>query len=128
MLSMKISVDISNQRLLRFAQRINRLRLTQEPIIREAHIVSETKEYFVSFDMTYFFELPIVFDEWSYYEASDEVEIKDYPKYLGMVGMIMCFFKLTPEEFVELFSFKEGISAQDLAHNIREFVRKKIIG
>lgn len=124
---MKISVDIYTKRLLFFSMRINKLQQTTEPIIRETWIIGENKDYLVLFDMTYFFELPIVFDEWDYYEPADEVEVKEYPKHLGMTGMIMQFFNLTPEEFIDLFRFKQGLTAQDIAINIQEFVRKKLM-
>ena len=124
---MKISVDIYTRRLLFFSMRINKLQQVAEPIIRETWIIGENKDYLVPFDMTYFFELPIVFEEWDYYEVADEVEVKEYPKHLGMAGMIMQFFNLTPLEFINLFGFKQGLTAQDMAINIQEFVRKKLM-
>lgn len=124
---MKISVDIYPLRLLRFSQRINKLQQATESIIRETWIIGESKAHLVSFDMTYFFELPIVFEEWDYYYPADEVEVRDYPKYLGMAGMIMRFFNVTAEEFIDLFGFKQGLTAHDMAINIQEFVRRRLI-
>ncbi len=124
---MKISVDIYTTRLLFFSMRINKFQQVGEPIIRETLIISENKDYLVPFDMIYFFELPIVFDEWDYYEPADEVEVKEYPKHLGMAGMIMQFFNITGEEFIDLFGFKQGLTARDMAINIQEFVRKKLM-
>ncbi len=124
---MKISVDIYMRRLLFFSMRINKLQQVVEPIIRETWIIGENKGYFVQFDMIYFLQLPLVFKEWSYYEPADEVEVKEYPKHLGMTGMVMQFFNITVEEFIGLFGFKQGLTAQDMAINIQEFVRKKLM-
>jgi hypothetical protein len=124
---MKISIDIYNQRLLRLFKRLNRFPELREPIIREAWIITEDREYSVSFNMIYFFELPFIFNEWSYYEPAHEVEIMEWSKHLGMVGMLMQFFDLTPEEFIELFGFKEGVSSQEVAARIKRFVRNKIL-
>lgn len=124
---MKISVDIYTKRLLSFSMRINKLQQVVEPIIRETWIIGENKGYFVQFDMIYFLQLPLVFKEWNYYEPADEVEVKEYPKHLGMAGMIMRFFNLTPEEFIDLFGFNQGLRAQQMAINIQEFVRKRLM-
>jgi hypothetical protein len=133
-----------NKRLLLFADWLNSCKGKDEPNIQGAWIQWEEDHaeiwYVVSFNMDYFLELPSVFKEWSNYGPANEVEIKWWPKYLGMVGMIRKFFWLHPKEFTHLFDtegrfqniekyggavLNRNSSPQEIANNIIEFVERR---
>lgn len=132
------------RKLLDFCAHLLHERDLREPDIRQAYYVPSDDPndewQLMTFNMALFFELPMIFEQWGYYEPADEVGLIGSNKWLGMTGMIKSFFRINQEEFMHLFDCKGGnqntakfggreLNLQskpiDVAFNILEFIESR---
>ena len=136
--------DIFSERLMTFAIRLYRIRDNPESNIVEVWIQWPDKEqmlkpwYEVKYNISFFEELIVCFDEWQWSERFQEPELKG-EKDLGVSVSCLKFFGLTPMEYTHLFD-TEGYqyiqkyggkylsmdsTPSDVAFNILEFLKSK---
>lgn len=136
--------DIFSERLLTFAIRLYRIRDNPEPNIVEVWIQWPDEDqmlkpwYEVKYNISFFEELIVCFDEWEWNERFQEPELRG-EKDLGVSVSFLSFFGLTPQEYTHLFDtegyqnlpkyggkyLSKDSTPSDVAFNILEFLKSK---
>lgn len=144
---MKNWKEIYDERLLLFAVHLEKLEMTKKYILIQGFVewVSKYSRTFsiIDYNPYFFSKLPIIFKEWHYLSDEEwsepEYKLIDHFESLGTLRGCINFFGLEPEELVHLFDLggfqnidayggiqlNENSRPQDVAKNIKEFVKKR---